>query len=56
MVDNSGTSALIAGGTQGLGMAVAERLIRQGCTRLTITGRNADRGEAAAAQLSLIHI
>ena len=51
MVDNSGTSALISGGTQGLGMAVAECLIRQGCTRLTITGRNADRGEAAAAQL-----
>jgi len=50
MVDNSGTSALISGGTQGLGMAVAECLIRQGCTRLTITGRNADRGEAAAAQ------
>ena len=42
MVDNSGTSALISGGTQGLGMAVAECLIRQGCTRLTITGRNAD--------------
>ena len=33
MVDNSGTSALISGGTQGLGMAVAECLIRQGCTQ-----------------------
>ena len=51
MIDNSGTSALISGGTQGLGMAVAECLIRQGCTRLTITGRNADRGEASAEQL-----
>ena len=51
MVDNSGTSALISGGTQGLGMSVAECLIKQGCTKLTITGRNADRGEAAAAQL-----
>ena len=49
MVDNSGTSALISGGTQGLGMAVAECLVRQGCRRLTITGRNADRGEAAAS-------
>ena len=51
MVNNSGTSALISGGTKGLGMAVAECLIRQGCTKLTITGRNADCGEAAAAQL-----
>ena len=51
MVDNSGTSALISGGTQGLGMSVAECLIKQGCTKLTITGRNADRGEAAAVQL-----
>ena len=51
MVDNSSTSALISGGTQGLGMAVAECLIKQGCTKLTITGRNADRGEGAAAQL-----
>ena len=51
MVDNSGTSALISGGTEGLGMAVAECLIGQGCTRLTITGRNADRGEAAATHL-----
>ncbi|MBR70585.1 MAG: short-chain dehydrogenase, partial [SAR116 cluster bacterium] len=44
MVDNSGTSALISGGTQGLGMSVAECLIKQGCTKLTITGHNADRG------------
>ena len=51
MVDNSSNSALISGGTQGLGMAVAKCLINQGCTRLTITGRNTDRGEASAAQL-----
>ncbi len=51
MVNNSGTSALISGGTQGPGMAVAECLIRQGCTKLTITVRNADGGEAAASQL-----
>ena len=51
MVDNSGTSALISGGTQGLGLAVAECLIRQGCRRLTLTGRNVERGEAAAADL-----
>ena len=52
MVDNSNTSALISGGTQGLGFAVAECLIRQGCRQLTITGRNSERGKAAAAALA----
>jgi len=52
MVDHKDTSAFISGGTQGLGMAVAEQMIRQGCRKLTITGRNPDRGEAAAKQLS----
>lgn len=51
MVDHSTTSAFISGGTQGLGMAVAEQMIRQGCRRLTITGRNPERGEDAAQQL-----
>jgi len=51
MVDNSTTSVIISGGTQGLGMAVAECLIAQGCRHLTITGRDADKGEAAAATL-----
>ncbi|MGB1176272.1 MAG: KR domain-containing protein, partial [Candidatus Puniceispirillaceae bacterium] len=50
MVDNSTSSVIISGGTQGLGLAVAETLIAQGCTRLTITGRGADKGEAAAAR------
>ena len=52
MVDHKDTSAFISGGTQGLGMAVAEQMIRQGCRKLTITGRHPDRGEAAAKQLS----
>ena len=51
MVDNSTTSVIISGGTQGLGMAVAECLIAQGCRHLTITGRDTDKGEAAAATL-----
>jgi NAD(P)-dependent dehydrogenase (short-subunit alcohol dehydrogenase family) len=51
MVDHSTTSAFISGGTQGLGMAVAEQLIRQGCRKLTITGRNMKRGEDAAQRL-----
>ena len=52
MLDNSTSSVIISGGTQGLGMAVAETLIAQGCKRLTITGRDIARGEAAAARLA----
>ena len=51
MVDNSSSSVIITGGTQGLGFTVAETLIAQGCRHLTIAGRNFERGEAAAAQL-----
>ena len=42
------TSALVIGGTRGLGLAIAERLVAEGCTRLIIAGRDAARGEAAA--------
>ena len=42
------TSALVIGGTQGLGLAIAERLMAEGCTRLIIAGRDTTRGEAAA--------
>ena len=43
------TAALVVGGTQGLGLAIAERLMAEGCTRLVITGRDRAKGEAAAA-------
>jgi NAD(P)-dependent dehydrogenase (short-subunit alcohol dehydrogenase family) len=43
------TAALVVGGTQGLGLAIAERLRAEGCTRLVITGRDRAKGEAAAA-------
>ena len=42
------TSALVIGGTQGLGLAIAERLMAEGCTRIVIAGRDRTRGEAAA--------
>lgn len=51
MHDHSETVAVIAGGTQGLGFAIAERLIDGGCTRLVISGRRAAEGEAAAIAL-----
>lgn len=45
------TAALIIGGTQGLGLAIAERLRAEGCTQLVISGRNVARGEAAAEEV-----
>jgi NAD(P)-dependent dehydrogenase (short-subunit alcohol dehydrogenase family) len=51
MPDHTQTVAVIAGGTQGLGLAVAERLVAEGCTRLAIAGRRAAEGEAAAEHL-----
>jgi len=49
--DHADTVAVIAGGTQGLGLAIAERLIAEGCPRLAIAGRRVAEGEAAAEKL-----
>lgn len=46
--NHSGTSALVIGGTQGLGLAIAQRLRAEGCTRLVIAGRDPVKGAAAA--------
>ena len=46
-----GTRALITGGTQGLGLAVALRLAREGAEGIVISGRRSTVGEAAAAQV-----
>ena len=45
------TRALITGGTQGLGFAVAKRLVREGAAGIVISGRRAALGVAAAAEL-----
>jgi NAD(P)-dependent dehydrogenase (short-subunit alcohol dehydrogenase family) len=45
------TVAVITGGTQGLGLAIAEELARDGCTRLLLVGRDPRKGEAAAERL-----
>ena len=43
--------ALITGGSQGLGYAVAELLVAEGAAGLLLVGRDQDKGEAAAASL-----
>ncbi len=48
------TVAVVTGGAQGLGRAVAERLIAEGCTRIVIAARSEDPGQAAARDLSAL--
>ncbi|MBS1301172.1 SDR family oxidoreductase [Loktanella sp. SALINAS62] len=51
MADHHDTHALVIGGTQGLGHAIAERLIADGCTNVIIAGRDIAKGKAAAAEI-----
>lgn len=47
----SGKTALVAGGSTGIGLATAEILLREGCGRVVIASRGADKLLAAAAHL-----
>jgi NAD(P)-dependent dehydrogenase (short-subunit alcohol dehydrogenase family) len=51
---NRSTIAIITGGTQGLGLAIATRLAREGAPGVVISGRNAEKGEGAAEKLRSI--
>ena len=51
MCNNTESSVIITGGTQGLGLAVARALIASGCTKITLAGRSADKGAKACAAL-----
>jgi NAD(P)-dependent dehydrogenase (short-subunit alcohol dehydrogenase family) len=45
---NRTTIAMITGGTQGLGLAIAERLALEGAPGIAIGGRDSDKGQSAA--------
>ncbi len=50
-----GKIAVVTGGTQGLGAAIAHRLASAGASGLVICGRNADRGESVARKIRRDH-
>ena len=52
MTDLTGKIAIVTGGTQGLGQAVAERFAACGAEGIVIVGRNRERGESVAASIS----
>jgi NAD(P)-dependent dehydrogenase (short-subunit alcohol dehydrogenase family) len=52
MHDN--TVAVITGGTQGLGLAIARRLVAEGAKSLVICGRDGEKGAKAAAALEAL--
>jgi NAD(P)-dependent dehydrogenase (short-subunit alcohol dehydrogenase family) len=48
---NRSTIAIITGGTQGLGLAIARRLALEGAKGLVLSGRRLDKEEKAAASI-----
>ena len=48
---NRTTTAIITGGSQGLGFAIAARLAREGARGVILSGRDVDKGEKAAASI-----
>lgn len=51
---HAGTAALVTGGSQGIGRAIAEALIADGCRQITIAGRDPAKGDAAARDLAAL--
>ena len=48
---NSQTRAIVTGGAQGIGFAVAEALADEGCRALALIGRSQEKGDKAVATL-----
>lgn len=50
---NSNTTAVVVGGTKGVGKAIAKRLAVEGCTQIIIVGRTQEQGERAAREIGM---
>ena len=50
--DLHGKVAIVTGGSQGLGEAIAREFAARGARGLLLTGRNVQRGEAVAESLT----
>ena len=48
---NKGTRALVTGGAQGIGLAVATRLVEEGSKAVVLVGRSEEKGKIAVAGL-----
>ncbi|MBX3529043.1 MAG: SDR family oxidoreductase [Rhizobiaceae bacterium] len=48
---HSMTRALVTGGAQGIGFAVARQLVQEGCRSITLVGRSEAKGQRAVAAL-----
>lgn len=48
---HEGTAAIVTGGAQGVGLAIARQLAAEGCRRIVLAGRDAGKGARAAAEL-----
>ena len=51
---NQSTVALITGGVQGLGLAIATRLAREGARGIVLSGRSLEKGQRAAEHLQAL--
>lgn len=52
-MNHEGTRAVITGGAQGVGLAIARQLIDAGCTHVVLAGRDADKGAQALEQFAI---
>jgi NAD(P)-dependent dehydrogenase (short-subunit alcohol dehydrogenase family) len=48
---NGATRAIVTGGAQGIGLAVATRLVEEGCKAVALVGRSSEKGARAVAEL-----
>jgi NAD(P)-dependent dehydrogenase (short-subunit alcohol dehydrogenase family) len=53
---NQNTKAIITGGAQGIGFAIARQLAAEGCRSIAVAGRTAEKGARAVEQLKALGV